>query len=96
MRLKGAQKQEREGLMARAEKDRRRRNGFKLKDEGEHPEGGGAPALHRAVGAPSWRCPWPWMGPGQPELGGSLSWGAASPRQGWGCGPFQPNHPMVP
>ena len=41
-----------------------------------------------------WRCPWPWMGPGRPELVGE----AASPGQEWGWmlwGLFQPNHSMV-
>jgi len=34
--------------------------------------GGEDPALLlRTVGANPWRCPRPWMGPGQPELGGS-------------------------
>lgn len=31
----------------------------------------GTEALLRAVGAPSWKCQRPWMGPGQPEL---LNW----------------------
>ena len=48
--------------------------------------------LPRAVGAI------PGGAPGHGEALGSLSWGAASPWQGWGWGlrgPFQPNHVVV-
>lgn len=63
MRLQGAQKQEREGLMARAEKDRRRRNGFKLKDEGETPRGRWCPSAAQSCGCPILEVPVAMDGP---------------------------------
>lgn len=49
--------------MARAEKDRRRRNGFKLKDEGETPRGRWCPSAAQSCGCPILEVPVAMDGP---------------------------------